>query len=210
MTDTVKDPPASQSTSNERETIQTYQGCSLIPIQGLPQRIQHTDKMDDGLSSPRRGQRLVISSMRLNTSPARPSGNRTLATRHGRRRQMYSLVGQVRRTPPTTQAMSSRVPGPTVDRRMPVNSGAARMGATTLCLHVCVLTQKEKSIVSCNEAKCLSWRVVLERHTPAVRLCDSSSHKKPSAGIDHQPCGKVHHVSQDRVLHPLGLPLMPQ
>ena len=29
-------------------------------------------------------------------------------------------------------------------------------------------------------------------------------------GLDHQPCEKVHHVSQDRVLHPLGLPLMPQ
>ena len=78
--------------------------------------------------------------------------------------------------------MSSRVPGPTVNRRMPVNSGAARIGATTLCLHGCVLTQKMKNIVSCTEATCLSWRVVLKRHTPAVRLCGSSSHRKPTAG----------------------------
>ena len=31
--DTVKEPPAFPSTSNERETTQTHQSCSLIPIQ---------------------------------------------------------------------------------------------------------------------------------------------------------------------------------
>ena len=40
--------------------------------------------------------------------------------------------------------MSSHVPDPTVNRRMSVNSGAARMGATTLCLHMCVLTRRRE------------------------------------------------------------------
>ena len=35
---------------------------------------------------------------------------------------------------------SSRVPDPTVDRHLSVNSGAERMGATTMCLAMCVMT----------------------------------------------------------------------
>ena len=42
-----------------------------------------------------------------------------------------------------TASWSSRVPGPTVNRRVSVNSGAARMGATTLCLDMRVLTVRE-------------------------------------------------------------------
>ena len=98
---------------------------------------------------------------------------------------MYSLVGQDvlhQQRRHCDQRMSSRVPGPTVNRRMPVNSGAAKIGATTLCLHGCVLTQTMRNIVSCTEATCL---VVLKRHTPAVRLCGSKSHRKPTAG--HRP-----------------------
>ena len=142
----VKDPPDTQSTSNDRETIQTHQSCSLIPTQArrvntalhlkTPQQessrhfqncynlkggrelftpsenlgpsapfqvprvtrrhgcqltrtrvsestckvcrreSQHTEEMDDGLSSPRRGQRLIVSSRRLKHQPARPTGNR--------------------------------------------------------------------------------------------------------------------------------------
>ena len=44
------------------------------------------------------------------------------------------------------------VPGPTVDRRVSVNSGAEKMGATTQCLDMCVLTNKERSSVSCKDA----------------------------------------------------------
>ena len=44
------------------------------------------------------------------------------------------------------------VPGPTVDQRVSVNSGAERMGATTQCHDKCVLTNKERSSVSCRDA----------------------------------------------------------
>ena len=44
------------------------------------------------------------------------------------------------------------VPGPTVDQRVPVNSGAERMGATTQCHDMCVLTNKERNSVSCKDA----------------------------------------------------------
>ena len=37
---------------------------------------------------------------------------------------------------------SSRVPDPTVDRHLSVNSGAERMGATTMCLAMCVMTER--------------------------------------------------------------------
>ena len=50
---------------------------------------------------------------------------------------------------------SSRVPGPTVDRRVSINSGAARMGATKLCLDMCVLTRTRNTDVSSRVA-CLA------------------------------------------------------
>ena len=48
---------------------------------------------------------------------------------------MYSIT-----TLYTVTTKSSSVPGPTVDRRVSVDSGAAGKGATTLCLDMCVLT----------------------------------------------------------------------
>ena len=41
--------------------------------------------------------------------------------------------------------MSSRIPDPSVDRRVSVNNGAARVGATTMCLDMCVMTENEKN-----------------------------------------------------------------
>ena len=52
--------------------------------------------------------------------------------------------------------MSSRVPDPTVDRRVSVNSGAAGMGATTLCLDNHFKTQNKGKRVcdmSCTDEK---------------------------------------------------------
>ena len=43
--------------------------------------------------------------------------------------------------------VSSRVPGPTVDRRVSVNSGAERGGATKLCLHKCVMKRTRRKCV---------------------------------------------------------------
>ena len=91
---------------------------------------------------------------------------------------MYSLVGQ------DVLHQQRRH----CDQRMSSHSGAARMGATTLCLHGCVLTQKMRNIVSCAEATCL---VVLKRHTPAVRLCGSTSYRKPTAGHRPSTCRKA-------------------
>ena len=61
---------------------------------------------------------------------------------------MYSTTSTALRTQQELGTTSSRVPGPTVDRRVSVNSGAERMGATTMCLDMCVMTENRRNDVS--------------------------------------------------------------
>ena len=49
----------------------------------------------------------------------------------------------------TNKAKSSRVPGPTVDRRVSVNSGAERVGATTLCHGMCLHQNRCEDETAC-------------------------------------------------------------
>ena len=61
---------------------------------------------------------------------------------------MYSTTSTALRTQQELGTTSSRVPGPTVDRRVSVNSGAEGMGATTMCLDMCVMTENRRNDVS--------------------------------------------------------------
>ena len=61
---------------------------------------------------------------------------------------MYSTTSTALRTQQEQGTTSSRVPGPTVDRRVSVNSGAEGMGATTMCLVMCVMTENRRNDVS--------------------------------------------------------------
>ena len=112
------------------------------------------------------GQRLVISSRRLEPRQRdqlanvlrrhelKRSSQATGVLRHGRRRQDVLAVGQVRSTSPTCASPHAYLAPLSTDEVG--QQWGSKVGATTLCLHECVLTKKKEHCVLHKEAS-LSW-----------------------------------------------------
>ena len=105
----------------------------------------------------------------------------------------------------SSTAMRWRPPGPRRPRRHPRRKGSQLMASQLPCSpgdtaqHPGATPRRRR----------LNGSSLLKTNLPAASLCVSSAHKIPSAGtLAISPAERSTTSPKDRVLHPLGLPLM--